>query len=77
MELILLGTPISAADAKAAGLVAQICETGAVLDNAVSTASAMAAMSPAALSLAKEAVCRCKYADAWFPHVPPVLAAED
>ncbi|KAL2755314.1 hypothetical protein ACRALDRAFT_2041708 [Sodiomyces alcalophilus JCM 7366] len=58
MEMILLGTPISAAEAKAAGLVAQIYETGTVLDHVVSTASTMAALSPTALSLAKEAVCR-------------------
>ncbi|ROT35188.1 ClpP/crotonase [Sodiomyces alkalinus F11] len=58
MEMILLGTPISAADARAAGLVAQIYEPGTVLENAVRTAANMAALSPTALSLAKEAVCR-------------------
>lgn len=60
MQMILLGTPISAEDARAAGLVADIFEPGSVLDNVVQTASKLASMSGTALSLAKEAVCRCK-----------------
>lgn len=58
--MILLGTPISAADASAAGLLAGIFEPGTVFDNVLETASKLAGMSPMALSLAKEAVCRCK-----------------
>jgi enoyl-CoA hydratase len=58
MQMILLGTPIPAEEAKSAGLVAEIHEPGAVLDNAIKTASHMATLSPSALSLAKEAICR-------------------
>lgn len=58
MQMILLGTPISAADASAAGLLAGIFEPGTVFDNVLETASRLAGMSPMALSLAKEAVCR-------------------
>lgn len=58
--MILLGTPITAAEASAAGLVAGVFEPGSVLDNVLQVASKLASMSPTALSLAKEAVCRCK-----------------
>jgi len=58
MQMILLGTPITAAEASAAGLVADVFEPGSVLDNVLQTASKLASMSPSALSLAKEAVCR-------------------
>jgi enoyl-CoA hydratase/carnithine racemase len=59
MQMILLGTPITAAEASAAGLVADVFEPGSVLENVLQTASKLASMSPSALSLAKEAVCRC------------------
>lgn len=58
--MILLGTPISAADASAAGLLAEVFEPGTVLDHVIETATKLAGMSPVALSLAKEAVTRCK-----------------
>ncbi|KPM43746.1 hypothetical protein AK830_g2756 [Neonectria ditissima] len=58
MQMILLGSSISAAEATSAGLVAQLFEPGQVLENTVQTASKLAGLSPAALSLAKEAVCR-------------------
>lgn len=58
--MILLGTPISAAEASAAGLLAGIFEPGTVLGNVINAASKLAGMSPTALSLAKEAVCRCE-----------------
>jgi enoyl-CoA hydratase/carnithine racemase len=59
MQMILLGTPISADEALSAGLVSQLFEAGAVLENAIKIASRLAALSPTALSLAKEAVSRC------------------
>lgn len=59
MQMILLAKPISAAEASAAGLIADIYEPGTVLDKAVETASTLAGMSPMALSLAKESICRC------------------
>lgn len=58
MQMILLGSPISAAEASSAGLVAQLFEPSQVLENVVQTASRLAGLSPTALSLAKEAVCR-------------------
>ncbi|KAK7403897.1 hypothetical protein QQX98_010304, partial [Neonectria punicea] len=58
MQMILLGTPISATEAHSAGLVAQLFEPGQVLENVVQTASRLAGLSPTAVSLAKEAVCR-------------------
>jgi enoyl-CoA hydratase len=60
MQMILLGTPILAEEARSAGLVADIFEPGSVLDKVVEIASKLASMSGTALSLAKEAVCRCK-----------------
>lgn len=60
MQMILLGTPISAPDASAAGLLAGVFEPGTVLDHVIETATKLAGMSPVALSLAKEAVTRCK-----------------
>jgi enoyl-CoA hydratase len=59
--MILLGSPISAQEARTAALVADIFEAGTVLDNVLDVASRLASMSPTALSLAKEAICRCKY----------------
>ncbi|KAG8672339.1 hypothetical protein FPOAC2_05722 [Fusarium poae] len=59
MQMILLGRPIQAEEAQSAGLVAQLYESGSVLDNVVKdTASTLAALSPMALSLAKEAICK-------------------
>jgi enoyl-CoA hydratase len=62
MQMILLGRPIPAEEARSAGLVAQLYESGRVLDNVVQdTASTLAALSPTALGLAKEAICKCKW----------------
>ncbi|KAF5680009.1 enoyl hydratase [Fusarium heterosporum] len=59
MQMILLGRPISADEALSAGLVAQLYESGKVLDSVVQeTATSLAALSPTALGLAKEAICR-------------------
>lgn len=66
--MILLGSPISAAEASSAGLVAQLFEPSQVLENVVQTASRLAGLSPTALSLAKEAVCRCKCSTYFITH---------
>lgn len=66
--MILLGSPISAAEANSAGLVAQLFEPGQVMENVVQTASRLAGLSSAALSLAKEAVCRCKCSTSPITH---------
>ncbi|KAI6781626.1 enoyl-CoA hydratase [Emericellopsis cladophorae] len=58
MQMILLGSPISAQEARAAGLVADTFEAGTVLDNVMHVAARLASMSPTAVSLAKEAICR-------------------
>ncbi|KAM0410891.1 hypothetical protein ACHAPD_010706 [Fusarium lateritium] len=59
MQMILLGRPIQAEEAQSAGLVAQLYESGSVLNNVVKdTASTLAALSPMALGLAKEAICK-------------------
>jgi enoyl-CoA hydratase len=63
--MILLGTPITASDAKSAGLVAQVVEPGTVLETAVQTASKLAGMSTSAISLAKEAICRGVWCPLW------------
>lgn len=64
MQMILLGRPMSADEARSAGLVAQLYESGEVLDSVVrDTAASLAGLSPTALSLAKEAICKCK----WLP----------
>jgi enoyl-CoA hydratase/carnithine racemase len=60
MHMILLGAPITAHEARAAGIVADTSEPGTVLDNVLHVASKLASMSLVALSLAKEAICRCK-----------------
>lgn len=60
MQMILLGTPVTAAEASAAGLLADVFEPGSVLENVIKTATKLAGMSSTALSLAKEAVCRCE-----------------
>ena len=53
--------PISAAEARSAGLIAEVLEAGTVLENVLETASTLAVLSPMVLSLAKETICRCKY----------------
>ncbi|KAF5644957.1 enoyl hydratase [Fusarium sp. NRRL 25303] len=59
MQMILLGQPISAEEARSVGLVAQLYESGKVLEHVVKDhASTLAALSPTALGLAKEAICR-------------------
>ncbi|EWZ32737.1 enoyl-CoA hydratase [Fusarium oxysporum f. sp. lycopersici MN25] len=61
MQMILLGQPISAEEARSVGLVAQLYESGKVLEHVMKDhASTLAALSPTALGLAKEAICRCK-----------------
>ncbi|KAF5560004.1 enoyl hydratase [Fusarium napiforme] len=59
MQMILLGQPISAEEARSVGLVAQLYESGKVLEHVVKDhASTLADLSPTALGLAKEAICR-------------------
>lgn len=58
MQMILLAAPMTSTEAFSAGLVAQLFEPGAVLENSIEIASQLAASSPTALSLAKDAVCR-------------------
>ncbi|KAI9897973.1 hypothetical protein N3K66_006333 [Trichothecium roseum] len=58
MHMILTGTPIPAVEAHAANLVSGLHEPGTVLEKTIETASKLASLSPTALSLAKEAVCR-------------------
>ncbi|KAI5465053.1 ClpP/crotonase-like domain-containing protein [Mariannaea sp. PMI_226] len=58
MQMILLGTPITADEALSAGLVAQLFGEGTVLENAIKKASRLVELSATALSLAKEAVLR-------------------
>ncbi|KEY71725.1 hypothetical protein S7711_02952 [Stachybotrys chartarum IBT 7711] len=58
MQVILLGEQIGSKEAQAAGLVVKTFEPGTVLVNAVEAASRLASVSPTALSLAKEAICR-------------------
>ncbi|KAH7233600.1 ClpP/crotonase-like domain-containing protein [Fusarium tricinctum] len=59
MQMILLGRPMSADEAQSAGLVAQLYESGEVLGSVLrDTAASLAGLSPTALGLAKEAICR-------------------
>jgi len=58
MQMVLLGTPILANEAHAAGLVAETFEDTSVLQNVVVIAARLAQASASALSLAKEAICR-------------------
>lgn len=58
MQMILLGRPISADEARSAGLIADIYDSGSVLHNVLETAKSLAALSPTALSFAKEAICK-------------------
>ena len=61
MQMILLGRPMPAEEARSVGLVTDLYESGTVLEHVVQdTASTLAASSPMALGLAKEAICRCK-----------------
>jgi enoyl-CoA hydratase len=56
MEMILTGEPITAHEAKAAGLVARVTQDELVVEDALALAATIAAKSPIALRLAKEAV---------------------
>ena len=56
MEMILTGEPITAREAEAAGLVARVTQDELVVEDALSLAAKVAAKSPIALRLAKEAV---------------------
>ncbi|RBR26961.1 uncharacterized protein FIESC28_00229 [Fusarium coffeatum] len=59
MQMILLGRPMPAEEARSMGLVTDLYESGTVLEHVVrDTASTLAASSPMALGLAKEAICR-------------------
>ncbi|KAF7550328.1 hypothetical protein G7Z17_g5802 [Cylindrodendrum hubeiense] len=58
MQMILLAAPITATEALSVGLVAQLFEPGTVLKSAINVSSKLAASSPTALSLAKDAVSR-------------------
>jgi len=56
MRMILTGEPITAREAEAAGLVAQVTTDELCVEDALALAAAMAQKSPLALRLAKEAV---------------------
>ncbi len=56
MRMILTGEPISAREAEAAGLVAQVTPDELVAEDALALAAAIAQKSPLALRLAKESV---------------------
>jgi len=56
MEMILTGRTIDAAEAERAGLVARVVPAGELLDRALETAAAIAAMPPLAVLAAKELV---------------------
>jgi enoyl-CoA hydratase len=56
MEMILTGEPITAREAEAAGLVARVTQDELVVEDALALAAKVAAKSPIALRLAKEAV---------------------
>lgn len=65
MHMILLGSNITASEAKMHGLVAEVYEPGSVLENSLKVASQLAQLSPGALSLAKEAIRRSMLAILW------------
>ena len=71
MNMILLGSSITADEAEQLGLVAGLYEPGKVLDGALKAAKRLAALSLSAVSLAKEAICRCKY----YSHSPGIFLA--
>ena len=56
MRMVLTGEPITAREAEAAGLVAAVTQDELVVEDALALAATMAAKSPIALRLAKEAV---------------------
>jgi enoyl-CoA hydratase len=56
MKMILTGEPITAREAEAAGLVAQVTQDELVVEDALALAATIATKSPIALRLAKEAV---------------------
>lgn len=56
MEMILTGEPITAREAEASGLVARVMQDELVVEDALALAAKVAAKSPIALRLAKEAV---------------------
>jgi enoyl-CoA hydratase len=56
MEMILTGEPMDAAEAHARGLVARVVPDGLLVEDALALAAQIAARSPVALRLAKEAV---------------------
>ncbi|SPO05160.1 probable enoyl-CoA hydratase precursor, mitochondrial [Cephalotrichum gorgonifer] len=58
MEMILLGSPISAERADTLGLVTGLFEPGSVLEAALDLASRLSEQSSSAVALAKEAICR-------------------
>ena len=58
MELILTGRTMSAADAEAAGLVTKLAAPDGTIDAALQLAGRIAAMSPVAVQLAKQAILR-------------------
>ena len=60
MSMILLGSSITADEAERLGLIAGLYEPGKVLDGTLKAAKRIAAVSSSAVSLAKEAICRCK-----------------
>lgn len=60
MEMVLTGNRIDAKEAKAAGLVSRIYPTSQLVAEALKLAEKIAAQSPIALQMAKEAVNACK-----------------
>jgi enoyl-CoA hydratase len=56
MEMILTGEPMDAAEAHARGLVARVVPDGLLVEDALTLAAQIAAKSPVAVRLAKEAV---------------------
>lgn len=60
MRTILLGKPITAEEGLSHGLVCELFEDGAVLENTVKVAADLAANATEAMQLAKEAICRGK-----------------
>lgn len=60
MRTILLGKPITAEEGLSHGLVCELFEDGAVLENTIKVAADLAANATEAMQLAKEAICRGK-----------------
>ncbi|KAL6901470.1 putative enoyl-CoA hydratase [Trichoderma evansii] len=58
MRTIILGKPITAEEGFSHGLVCELFEDGAVLENTVKVAADLAANATEAMQLAKEAICR-------------------